>query len=586
VSVLRAERLLARTFFSRLFESELMPAGLPQVQLVVWSIAMMAAPGFILSFHLERNYARLWRTARRGIPGAILDDELLFVTYSMMALGLVALVVWEGVFPDRRDVRTLGVLPLRTRSHVIGRLAALAAVAGLFCIGANLMSAVAYGMVLWSYDASTSWPRGVAAHLAAAGLGGLFVFFTLITAQGALLSTFGRRTAQRLALVLQGIFVVVLLQAMMFVPYLGSLMRASFRGEQTIASFLPPAWFVALFHVLAGTPGRVPDGFALAAVGVTLMSIVAAAALLGGSYRRLVRMALETSDRGGPERASLLWRLSVACGRRLSIHPVQSAVTGFTLRTMARSRTHLVLLAMYIGIGIALVLSTLIPVIVTHGIGVAFTPSAAMLSPSLILNFCVLCGVRVLFAIPAEIRANWVLRLNAPDHHVAEAIRGVRVALLLMVVAPLALAAGLAALALWGPRVAVVHAGFTGAAGVLLTDLLLVKLRKIPFTCTYRPGRSRARTLWPLYIAAFSVYSFGLANLEVIALHNVLVLGAVLLVAGAIDVGLAVLRHVDLQAPPGLTYAEEDPDALFSGFRLSEGLAAESRPRPRTVEPW
>ena len=586
MSVLRAERLLARAFFGRLFESELMPAGLPQVQLVVWSIAMMAAPGFILSFHLERNYARLWRTARGGIPDAILDDELLFVTFSMMALGLVALVVWEGVFPDRRDVRTLGVLPLRTRSHVTGRLAALGAVAGLFCVGANLMSAVAYGGVLWSYGAATSWPRGIAAHLGAAGLGGLFVFFTLITAQGALLSTFGRRTAQRLALVLQGIFVVVLLQAMMFVPYLGSLMRASFHGEQTVAAFLPPAWFVALFHVLAGTRGRAPDGFALLAVGVTLMSIVAAAALLGGSYRRLVRMALETSDRGGPERTGVLWRLFVECGRRLSIHPVQSAVTGFTLRTIARSRTHLVLLAMYIGIAIALVLSTLIPVIVTKGIGVAFTPNAAMLSPSLILNFCILCGVRVLFAIPAEIRANWVLRLNASDDHVAEAIRGVRVALLLMVVAPLAVGAGLVALALWGPRIAVAHAVFTGAAGVLLADVLLVRLRKIPFTCTYRPGRSRARTLWPLYIAAFSVYSFGLANLEVIALHNALVLGAVLLAAGLMDGGLAVLRHFDLQPPPGLSYAEEDPDALFSGFRLSEGLAAESRPRPRTAEPW
>jgi hypothetical protein len=127
---------------------------------------------------------------------------------------------------------------------------------------------------------------------------------------------------------------------------------------------------------------------------------------------------------------------------------------------------------------------------------------------------------------------------------------------------------------------------FTGTAGVLLADVLLVRLRKIPFTCTYRPGRSRARTLWPLYIAAFSVYSFGLANLEVIALHNTLVLGAVLLVAGLMDGGLAVLRHFDLQPPPGLSYAEEDPDALFGGFRLSEGLAAESRPRPRTAEPW
>lgn len=586
MSVLRAERLLARTFFGRLFESELMPPGLPQVQLVIWSIAMLAAPGFILSFHLERHYARLWRTVPSRIPDAILDDELLFVTYSMMALGLVALVVWEGVSPDRRDARTLGVLPLRTRTHVIGRLAALAGVAGLFCIGANMMSAVVYGMVLWSYGAATGLLRGVAAHLVAAGLGGLCVFFTLIAAQGALLSLFGRRAAQRLALALQGIFVIVLLQALMFVPYLGSLMRAAFHGEQhTVAVFLPPAWFVALFSVLAGTPEPVPMGFALAAAAATLLSMILAAALLAGSYRRLVRMALETKDGNVPKRAAILWRLAAAGARRLAVHPVQSAVTGFTLRTIARSRTHLVLLAMYIGIGIALVLSTLIPVIVTSGIGVLSTPTAAMLSAPLILNFCMLCGVRVLFAIPTDIGANWTLRLNAPDDKVVEVIRGVRVALLLMVVAPVALAAGVAALAMWGVRAAAVHAVFTAAAGVLLTDLLMVGLRKVPFTCTYHPGRSRARTLWPVYIAAFSTYAFALARLEAVAINRPLVLVASLVVVCAIDLGLATLRRHDLRPPPGLTYAEEDPDALFTGFRLSEGLAAESRPEQRAA-PW
>lgn len=564
MSVLGAERLLARTFFRRLFESELMPPGLPQVQLVIWSIAMLAAPGFILAFEVERNYARLWRVAPARIPDAILDDQLLFVTYSMMALGLVALVVWEGVFPDRRDVRTLGVLPLRTRTHVIGRLAALAGVAGLFCLGANVMSAVAYGMVLWTYGAATGLPRGFSAHLVATGLGGLCVFFTLITAQGALLCIFGRRTAQRLALALQSIFVIVLLQALMFVPYLGSLMRAAFHGEpHAIATFLPPAWFVALFSMLAGAPGPVPAGFALAAAAATLLSMVAAAGLLAGSYRRLVRMALETMDGSAPGRAGTLWRLSAHCARRLAVHPVQSAVTGFTLRTITRSRTHLVLLAMYVGIGIALVLSTLIPVIVTRGAGVLSTPNAAMLAAPLILNFCILCGVRVLFAIPTDIKANWTLRLNAPDDKVVEVIQGVRVALLLMVVVPVALAAGGVALAMWGARAAAVHVVFTAAAGVFLTDILLVGLRKIPFTCTYHPGRSRARTLWPLYIAAFSTYAFALAELERAAIDKPLLLVATLVVVCAIDFGLAMLRRHDLQPPPGLTYAEEDPDALF-----------------------
>ena len=44
ISEQRQTQLLARTFFSRMFESELMPAGLPQVQLVVSSSRSSAPP--------------------------------------------------------------------------------------------------------------------------------------------------------------------------------------------------------------------------------------------------------------------------------------------------------------------------------------------------------------------------------------------------------------------------------------------------------------------------------------------------------------------------------------------------------------
>lgn len=88
-----AERLLARTFFARFFESDLVPSGLPQVQLVIWTVALLAAPGFMISFQFEKKYARLWRSRRAFLPDAVLADQVLFVTFSMMALGLVALVI-------------------------------------------------------------------------------------------------------------------------------------------------------------------------------------------------------------------------------------------------------------------------------------------------------------------------------------------------------------------------------------------------------------------------------------------------------------------------------------------------------------
>jgi hypothetical protein len=156
------------------------------------------------------------------------------------------------------------------------------------------------------------------------------------------------------------------------------------------------------------------------------------------------------------------------------------------------------------------------------------------------------------------------------------AIAGARLALLLAVGAPIAIAAGLLGMALWGVETGVFHLGFTAALGMLLVDVLLVGLRKIPFACTYYPGRSRAPTLWPLFVVAFVTYSYGLAGIENAAMTSRLLIGVVLASIAAVIAGLTYLRRLSLQGPPGLIYEEEEPGRMFEGFMLSEGLAAES----------
>lgn len=577
------ERLLARTFFARFFESDLVPSGIAQVQLVIWAIALFAAPGFMLSFQLEKKYAGLWRVRRGALSDAVLADEVLFVTFGMMALGLVALVIWEGVFPDRRDVRILGVLPLRVRTHVLGRLSALAALACLFCVGANILSAVSFGAVVWSYGQAPSLVRTIAAHLLATGLGGLFVFFLLIVLQGVLLNVFGRRAAQRLALVLQTLFVVAVLQAMLFAPHVGALVSTAFRsGEASWTAWLPPAWFAALYNVLAGAVRPVPDGYALAAAASTAAAILCAAALLAGSYRRLVRMALETAESGTHRGRGLRNRASALLARVAAPQPVQRAIAGFTLRTVARSRTHLMLLAIYVGVAAALVVTASVPLVARRGFVAFQSPSVPLLSTPLVFYFFVLCGLRAIFGIPVEIKANWVFRLHASDEEMVAAISGVRTALLLAVVIPVALAAGVSGMLLWGGRIGTIHGVFTAALGVLLMDVLLTGLRKVPFACTYYPGRARARTMWPFYLVAFTTYAYSLARLELATFGRPALLAGSLGVIASLVAGLAFVRHRVLRQPPGLTYEEEDPDSIFNGFRLSEGVAAErAAPRPR-----
>jgi hypothetical protein len=156
-----------------------------------------------------------------------------------------------------------------------------------------------------------------------------------------------------------------------------------------------------------------------------------------------------------------------------------------------------------------------------------------------------------------------------------EAIAGVRVVLVLLAVVPIASAAGILGVTLWGLRTGAIHALFTGALGFLLVDALLIGLRKVPFTCTYYPAGSRTRVLWPLYLVAFGVYAYWLARFEAVILDRPLLLGPLCAVTLLLGVVLAYFRRRDLQPPPGFTY-EEDSDTPFGGFKLSEGLAAES----------
>jgi hypothetical protein len=83
--------------------------------------------------------------------------------------------------------------------------------------------------------------------------------------------------------------------------------------------------------------------------------------------------------------------------------------------------------------------------------------------------------------------------------------------------------------------------------------------------------------MFPIYAMAFSTYAYSLAGVEAVLLGRPRAY-AIALVAVAALAGLqAYLRRLNLQSPPGLRYEEEDPDLVFQGFHLSEGLAAGSR---------
>lgn len=580
--------LLGRTFFGRLFESDLMPAGLPQVQLIIGSITLLSTPMMIVPVARAGRYAWLW-----FFPGtlarAIAIDRVLLITLSMITMGFLGLVIWEGVFPDRRDARILSALPLRPATLVFARLGALCTVFCLFVAGTAVLPATLFGVMAFEFGSPAGLTRGIAAQLVAMSMASACGFFALIALQCALLTVLGRRVVQRLAVVLQIVFAVALLQMLLFLPHVGGLMGD---GNATpdwmssrLAGLLPSVWFLGVYEVLSGFGGR--DAYRLAAIGgiAACASAGGAVALYAASYRRLTVLALETpeGDRPGWVGSPIVHavaRMAAAAPGWLRGSPVERAVCAFTIRTLVRSRQHRMLLSIYAAVALALIVAVVLPFVLRRGPAIFTRPRAELLSAPLVLMFLLLVGMRGLFAIPVERKANWAIRLREPADRFS-AVNGVRRAMLALIVLPVVGLGALGAYALWGTRVALQHGLFCALLGVGLAELLLAGLCKIPFTCTYFPGKARLRTLWPLYLTAFTTYAYTSASLEAEVLLNVPRAFIVFATISGGAVGaLTAWRKRSLAERPALLFEEEDPDAVFSGFSLSEGHAANSPPLP------
>ncbi|PYT12420.1 MAG: hypothetical protein DMG59_23515, partial [Acidobacteria bacterium] len=219
-------------------------------------------------------------------------------------------------------------------------------------------------------------------------------------------------------------------------------------------------------------------------------------------YRRHVRRTLESIE-GAEGSRTRVYDLASRIADYLAPHPIERAVVAFLGKTMARSAKHRIFLAAYVGVGCAFVLQALV------GSGLR----QAWLSVPLVLSFFVLSGMRFIFTIPAELAANWMFRVTEAEER-RKALDGVRTAMLWFGVAPLFAAVALFYFVLWTPGVALAHLAFSVTISVLLIELLLLDFWKIPFTCSYPPGKANITVTWIFYWLAFTTYAYSMASVE------------------------------------------------------------------------
>jgi hypothetical protein len=105
-------------------------------------------------------------------------------------------------------------------------------------------------------------------------------------------------------------------------------------------------------------------------------------------------------------------------------------------------------------------------------------------------------GARVGFSMPLDLPAAWIFRMS-PFGAGPACLRARRCALFVVAVAPpLALSAALL-FWLWPWRPAAVHLAALALFGAILAEFTFDGVQRLPFTCSYLPGRSKLHlTFW------------------------------------------------------------------------------------------
>jgi len=248
--------------------------------------------------------------------------------------------------------------------------------------------------------------------------------------------------------------------------------------NQRSLAWLPSYWFLGVFQQLNGSvhPALAPLAWrAWIGLAVSVSGTAIAYAL---SYFRTLRKIVEEPDIvAGSGRVHWLPRFG---------NLLETSVVQFSIRTLARSRQHRVMLAFFLGIGFAL----LAFVLKNPG-----PKDAALRSelPMLFATVAVMCitvvGTRVVFSMPISLRANWIFRVTQVSG-AWEYMAAIRRPLFVLAVAPVWILSGAILLSMWPWRLVADHLVVLGLLGATVAYVCLAAFRKIPFTCSYLPGKS------------------------------------------------------------------------------------------------
>ena len=548
-------RVLHRQFLLRVIDLEALsieadvPRFLGQFAGILIMISCMRALGALL-FPPPPN--RSWALEESALANMLL------------VVGLIAVVTWDATFPDRRDALALGHLPVKPRTILLAKVSATAALLGLAMAALNFASGCSWSLVLGGGSLIRSarffvvfWFTMVAATA--------FLFGAVLTLQGVAALVLPRRLFLRFSAVAQLAVFALFMASYFLEPSLGGPAQYADPANRGLLLRSPVYWFTALLNQLNGTLPHEWNWLANRAWMGVGIAVTGACAALMLCYRRTMRKTVEEPDLV-PGSGGLHWAPRVGGSLR-------TAILYFSGRSLVRSRHHRVVFAFYWSLALALALSCL-----RHEMNEATQGSISadyLISTFLILAIAVF-GLRNVCALPISLNANWILRVTQlrPPERYFDATRSL---FLLAGVLPALIVALLLGMRLRPWEQVAAHLAMLMAAGAILVEVGLVKFDKVPFTCSYLPGKANVQIVFWGAVFVLSLLSITAAIYEQKVLndlrHDLGMLGA--LVAAELvlwTINRRRARSVEL-------YFEEVVPEVITTLGLSAGMRyASSQP--------
>jgi hypothetical protein len=472
---------LVRHFVNTFFDSDMVTEPGQWTKVMVTAFALIAPAFFMMSQVLAQKY-RYFSAMRTAIPyqTAVQADQLWLITLTMSVTGLLTAAQWQSLFPGRRDYLALGTLPIRAWQIFFAKFSALIVLITAVIVTLEAMPSLLFPIVsMGRWATNPSLLVHIAVHTLTCTLGCYFIFFSLLAIQGVLLNLFRPAWFAWMTNYLQGVAITVMLSGIVMSFSIGPTNgHELIRGDA--AKWLPPVWLLGLYQWLLGD--RDPYFAQLAEralIGLGVAVVIAIATYLI-SYRRHRQLAME-----GLPRSAAPGKIG---GRVLDLlipDPRQQAVVVFMMKTLARSSQHRIVLMAYFGFSFAVVLTGI------AGIAAVAKANQVVLASfsytHLVMMLFLIAGLRHVFALPSELRANWTFQVLEHEGRSEwlSAVDGLATlpAIFLILVVPAPLEIGL--LGWQGVRESLLFA----AAYLLLYESLFYGWQKLPFTCSYVPGQ-------------------------------------------------------------------------------------------------